>query len=844
MLINNARIDKSENSTSLRKKNPLITKNILEFQKELLESLQKKNNEDDMEKKKDSNSSSLDVEDIYNNMDKNYYSMKEDINQAEGSGDIKDYFAQRTIKREKDSLRKKNSKLNEVIVQLSGSLNNKKNDNFSVKNRVIKRPLDFPKPKCKKTKFLSCIIAIKWTQRLRIRIIKYGSTERNPKLIMKNEDNILTTQTNKSFDISTTKKRKRKFCPISAESKWLKFWNLFVYVLLICYSIWYLYRLCFNDLDTFKLNVIDYFIESFFLIDIIMIFFKEIIDENGESISELSLIMVYRLKTFSFYTDILSIFPFYLMIKSHYIKFIGFFKVLRFFRPRKLPSFLSIINTSKYSAIIKIFVFIFKTFIICHFFACFWYLFAKINNFDPDTWVTRFGFLDLKKWNIYIKSLYFSFTAFITVGYGDITPYSHSEVVIMCIWLLFCGLYYSFNLSMLGGVFEKENMKSIQLNNLMRTIKALSQKNHLSSTIEYKIKENVTKNFENQAEISDFSSSLNVESIWNDLNSDLKYKIVLDIYKGNIMNIKLLGECQKDFLANIIPLLEPRIYVKNAVIYKLQSSSNNFFFILDGEISHLTEKEIVIATISNGNYFGEIEIIKKTYRETKTIAKRKSELLLMNKKALYMDLILNDSIFLFKLIGQMMKRYFRYIKYGKLISNLITIGKHCVLNSQGQKRLFKENKNISEFFYNCGLTEILEGKISKNELLEKNITISNIKDLLNSTKNDDKNDFEISFTEEEKEIINLNVKRMKDNLTRGNSKHIDLIWFESKEHHNSQYTCEELKKRTKFFSFLSEENQEERKKVKEDIHKLKNESQNLKNQLSQLENNLCYKNKI
>ena len=845
MLINNGGIDKSESSTSLRKKNPLITKNILEFQKELLESLQKKNNEDDNEKKKDSDSSSLDVEDIYNNMDKNYYSMKEDINQTGTSGDTKDIFTQRTIKRGKGSLRKKNSKLNEVIVQLSKSLTDKKIDSFSVRNSVVKRSSVFPIFKRKKRKFLSCVIAIQWTQRLRIRIIKYGSTERNPKLIMKNEDNILTTRTNKSIGIATTKRRKRNSCRISAESKWIKFWNLFIFILLIYYSIWYLYRLCFNDPNSFKLNAIDYVIESFFLIDIIMKFFKEIIDEDGVSISELSVITVYRLKTFSFYLDIVSIFPFYLMIQSHYVKFIGFLKILRFFRPRKLPSFLSIINTSKYSSIIKIFVFIFKTFIICHFFACFWYLLANINNFDPDTWVSRFGFLDLKKGNIYIKSLYFSFTVFITVGYGDITPYSHSEVVIMCIWLLFCGLYYSFNLSMLGGVFEKENMKSIQLNNLMRTIKALSQKNHLSSTIEDKIKENVTKNFENQAEINNLSSSLNIQSIWNDLNSDLKYKIVLDIYQGNIINIKLLGECTKDFLANIIPLLEPRIYTKNTIIYKLQSSSNNIYFILDGEISHLTEDEIVIATISNGNYFGEIEIIKKTYRETKTITKKNSHLLLMNKKALYLDLIINDSIFLFKLIGQMMKRYFRYIKYGKLISNLIVIGKHCALKSQRQKRLLKENKNLNELFYNCGLTEILDGKISNDELLEKNININSIKDFLNSTKNDDKNDFEVSFSEEEKEIINLNVKRMKDNLTSGNSKHINLIWFESKEHHNnSQYTNTQLKKRTKFFSLLSKENQEERQKVKENINNLKNENQKLKKDINQLENNLVSESNI
>ena len=86
---------------------------------------------------------------------------------------------------------------------------------------------------------------------------------------------------------------------------------------------------------------------------------------------------------------------------------------------------------------------------------------------------------------------------------------------------------------------------------------------------------------------------------------------------------------------------------------------------------------------------------------------------------------------------------------------------------------------------------------------------------------------------------------MKDNLTSGNSKHINLIWFESKEHHNnSQHTHTQLKKRTKFFSLLSKENQEERQKVKENINKLKNENQKIKKDINQLENNLVSESNI
>ena len=32
--------------------------------------------------------------------------------------------------------------------------------------------------------------------------------------------------------------------------------------------------------------------------------------------------------------------------------------------------------------------------VITHLFACFWFLTAKINDFDPDTWIVRKGLID------------------------------------------------------------------------------------------------------------------------------------------------------------------------------------------------------------------------------------------------------------------------------------------------------------------------------------------------------------------------------------------------------------------------------------------------------------------
>ena len=813
-------------TSSVRKVNPLLVTNMHDFQKELLESLKRQKDKDIQQEEV---SSSIDVEEVYKNMDKNYYKMDES-NNIDSGDDINFQFNRL---RGENVHRKKTGNLKEVINLLSSSVtgrggnngNNNNNPGSSSRYSLI-RKYTMMKGQSAKKRFASSILSIRWVQRLRIRIMKYGSTERHPKTIVKN-DVLLSSRMN---TVNGGYKKKKSKCVIAADSKWIKFWNLFMFIVLIYYTVFYSYSLCFEDKDNYKLHFYDYIIEGMFLIDICFNFFKEFYNDDGASVYSLSIIALQNIKRFGFFIDIISIFPFYAVIHSHNAKFFGLIKLYRFFSPIEFPSFISAINNSFYSGIIKVFVFIFKTFVICHLFACLWYFIAYYNNFEPSTWVARNGYVDTKNFKVYLKSLYFSFSVFITVGYGDITPYTLTEIIIICIWLLFCGLYYSFNLSLLGGIFEKENMKSIKINNLMRSVKALSHKNKLSSELEDKIKDNIQKSIDQYS----LSNVNNMQSIWNDLNSDLKYKVILDIYNGEILKLGLISECKKEFLLNLIPLLEPRLYAKDSYVYKTKMSSEFMYFILKGTISFMTEDEIPFSTISKWNYFGEIEIIKKTYREMAAKNKENSQLLLLNKKDLYNDMILNDNHFLFNLIGRMMKRYIRYIKNRKTIISIINYGKSEIIKQKNKSILLNTN-NLKESIYNYGINELLNGKHSN--VISKEINYEHIKELLNAVKSDDKNDFEISYTEEEKEVINKNVTHMKENIMTGSARNINFEWFG-----NSKKIIEKksnLKIKSKNFTFFSIENNSERKEISNAIDTIEQENIILKRKIEQF----LYRNK-
>lgn len=59
--------------------------------------------------------------------------------------------------------------------------------------------------------------------------------------------------------------------------------------------------------------------------------------------------------------------------------------------------------------------------ILCvHLSGCLWIIVAQLNDYDPDTWVTRVGMVDSANLDIYIAAIYWSIQTLLTVGYGDI----------------------------------------------------------------------------------------------------------------------------------------------------------------------------------------------------------------------------------------------------------------------------------------------------------------------------------------------------------------------------------------------------------------------------------------
>jgi len=96
-----------------------------------------------------------------------------------------------------------------------------------------------------------------------------------------------------------------------------------------------------------------------------------------------------------------------------------------------------------------------------HFVACFWHFIAKFDNFSNDTWVSRNGLLEDNNTKRYIAAFYWSTTTLVTLGYGDIAPFTTSEMIYSCIWMLFGVGFFSFMLGKLTSVLSSIDKKTV-----------------------------------------------------------------------------------------------------------------------------------------------------------------------------------------------------------------------------------------------------------------------------------------------------------------------------------------------------------------------------------------------
>ena len=232
--------------------------------------------------------------------------------------------------------------------------------------------------------------------------------------------------------------RKLPFPLIHPNSQLLNVWNP-IYVLLMIYTATVMpYRVTFQDVSSEAWQIFDYTIDALFWIDLLVNMFSAFYNEEGVLVKTRKEVVLSYLKSW-FIVDFLSCLPFEQILSSQFevsteassirlvkltrlprmyrlIKITRVVKLFKFFDKSSILDFLQF-NTG----ILRLISLFFTVVLIVHLMGCFWFYLAKLQDFADDTWVARSDMKNASSLSLYIASIYYSFTALTTVGYGDIT---------------------------------------------------------------------------------------------------------------------------------------------------------------------------------------------------------------------------------------------------------------------------------------------------------------------------------------------------------------------------------------------------------------------------------------
>jgi hypothetical protein len=85
-----------------------------------------------------------------------------------------------------------------------------------------------------------------------------------------------------------------------------------------------------------------------------------------------------------------------------------------------------------------------------HLMGCFWFLIARLDNFNPETWVIRKGYIDEEPGIQYLASIYWALQTLTTVGFGDINACTPYEKIVAICWMISGIGFYSFTIGNLS----------------------------------------------------------------------------------------------------------------------------------------------------------------------------------------------------------------------------------------------------------------------------------------------------------------------------------------------------------------------------------------------------------
>jgi voltage-gated potassium channel len=253
-------------------------------------------------------------------------------------------------------------------------------------------------------------------------------------------------------------------------------------------------------------------------------------------------------------------------------------------------------------AILRLVLLVFWILLVAHLVSCGWILISG----NPQ---------NLDSVPLYIRAFYWTITTLTTIGYGDITPAGSVQTVFVIFIELLGAAMYGMIIGNIANLIANIDVAKSQYKDKLDKINAFLNYRDIPRDLQRKINDYYSYLWESRRGYDE-------SAVIEDLPIALKTTVALQINREIIEKVPLFQTAGEDLIREIVLNLTPVVFTPGDTIVTAGEVGFQMYFISQGSVDVLSaDEQTVYATLTAGQFFGEIALLLSMPR-TATIRAR------------------------------------------------------------------------------------------------------------------------------------------------------------------------------------------------------------------------------
>lgn len=313
---------------------------------------------------------------------------------------------------------------------------------------------------------------------------------------------------------------------------------------------------------------------------------------------------LHYVKSTAFKLDVVSLLPTDVLFGVVGIKH-AIVRINRILRIHRMIAFFDRTESrTNFPNLFRIFKLVLYIVIIIHWNGCFYYLISDSIGFGSDNWVypsQENGSHYSKLSRQYIYSFYWSTLTLTTIGEVP-GPNRDWEYVFVIVDFLVGVLIFATIVGNVGSMITNMNASRIDFQSRLDSIKQYMQYRAVGKDLQAR----VIKWFD-YLWVS--SKTLNEQEVLHYLPDKLKAEIAIHVHFATLKKVSIFEQCEAGLLEELVLKLRSQVFSPGDYVCRKGDIGKEMYIIKTGKLDVVDDNNKVLATLSDGGYFGEISIL-------------------------------------------------------------------------------------------------------------------------------------------------------------------------------------------------------------------------------------------